>query len=328
LAQNDVIPRRKNQKLSPWKANNKGDLSKRDQFPGVKSLNGRWGYLYVAPFIFMFIVFGMAPVLYSIYISFFRWDPLGGSEFVGLTNFQYLLQDSDLWLSIRNTFSIWALSTFPQLIIAISFANILRNTRLKAKSFFRTILLVPNITSVIAITIVFSQLFGREFGIVNDILTFFGLNQRIDFIEGVIPSHIQIASMITWRWVGYNTLIFLASMLAIPNELYESASVDGASKWQQFRFVTLPQLKNTITFVIIVGTIGGLQVFAEPQQLSANGGSSKQFLTLTLFLFNQAFINNKYGYAAAIGIIITFLVLIISAINYLISRRISSEGMR
>lgn len=321
-------PGRKRPPLSPWKNKNPLADTKADAFPGVKSLNGKWGYPYVAPFIFMFAVFGMAPVIYSVYISFFQWDPLGDSQFVGLRNFDLLLHDSDLWLSIRNTFSIWALSTFPQLLIAISLANILRNTRLKAKSFFRTILLVPNITSIIAITIVFSQLFGREFGIINDILTFFGRDQRIDFIEGVIPSHIQIASMITWRWVGYNTLIFLAAMLAIPNELYESASVDGASKWQQFRFVTLPQLKNTITFVVIVGTIGGLQVFAEPQQISANGGSSKQFLTLTLFLYNQAFVNNKYGYAAAIGIIITFLVLIISAINFFISRKISSEGTR
>ena len=134
--------------------------------------------------------------------------------------------------------------------------------------------------------------------------------------------------MITWRWIGYNTLIFLASMLAIPNELYESSSVDGASKWQQFRYVTLPQLKNTITFVLIVGTIGGLQVFAEPQQLASDGGSSKQFLTLTLFLYNQAFVNNKYGYAASIGIFITFIVLIISAVNFVITRKISNDGTR
>ncbi|CAB4367051.1 unannotated protein [freshwater metagenome] len=199
---------------------------------------------------------------------------------------------------------------------------------MRGKSFFRTILLVPNITSVIAITIVFSQLFGRDFGIINLLLEGLGLNHHIDFIEGVIPSHIQIATMITWRWIGYNTLIFLASMLAIPNELYESSSVDGATKWQQFRYVTLPQLKNTITFVLVVGTIGGLQVFAEPQQLAADGGSSKQFLTLTLFLFNQAFVNNKYGYAAAIGIFITFIVLIISAVNFVITRKISNDGTR
>ena len=314
---------RKKSSLTPWKKNRKPEA-----FPGVRSLNGRWGYLYVAPFIFMFVVFGLAPVVYSVYISFFHWDPLGDSAFVGLRNFNSLLHDSDFWLSIRNTFSIWALSTIPQMMMAIGLANILRNTRLRGKSFFRTILLVPNITSVIAITIVFSQLFGRDFGIINDILGWLGLGHHIDFIEGVIPSHIQIASMITWRWVGYNTLIFLASMLAIPNELYESASVDGASKRQQFRYVTLPQLKNTITFVLIVGTIGGLQVFAEPQQLAADGGSSKQFLTLTLFLYNQAFVNNKYGYAAAIGIMITFIVLIISLVNFLISRKISDTGTR
>ncbi len=309
--------------LTPWKKNKKPEA-----FPGVRSLNGRWGYLYVAPFIFMFVIFGLAPVIYSVYISFFHWDPLGDSTFVGLRNFNSLLHDSDFWLSIRNTFSIWALSTFPQMIMAIGLANILRNTKLRGKSFFRTILLVPNITSVIAITIVFSQLFGRDFGIINDILSWLGLGHHIDFIEGVIPSHIQIAAMITWRWVGYNTLIFLASMLAIPNELYESASVDGATKRQQFRFVTLPQLKNTITFVLIVGTIGGLQVFAEPQQLAADGGSSKQFLTLTLFLYNQAFVNNKYGYAAAIGIMITFIVFIISTVNFFISRKISNDGTR
>jgi len=310
--------------LTPWKKKSK----KEEVFPGVRSLNGRWGLFFVAPFLIMFLIFGLAPVIYSVYISFFKWDPLGGSEFTGLRNFSLLLQDSDFWMAIRNTFSIWALSTFPQMFMAIGLAAILRNTRLKAKSFFRTILLVPNITSVIAITIVFGQLFGRDFGIINGILSFFGLGHHIDFIEGVIPSHVAIATMITWRWVGYNTLIFLASMLAIPDELFESASVDGATKWQQFRFVTLPQLKNTITFVLIVGTIGGLQVFAEPQQLAADGGSSKQFLTLTLFLYNQAFVNNKYGYAAAIGIMITFIVLIISVINFFITRKISNDGTR
>ena len=306
--------------LTPWKK------QQRKPIPGVASLNGRWGYPAIAPFFIIFLIFGVAPVVYSVYIAFFKWDPLGTSEFNGLNNFIFLLQDSDFWLAIRNTFSIWALSTFPQMLMAISLAAILRNKRLKGKSFWRTIFLVPNITSIIAITIVFQQLFGRDYGIINSLIGLIPGAEHIDFIEGVIPSHIQIAAMITWRWVGYNTLIFLASMLAIPDELYESASCDGATKWQQFRYVTLPSLRNTITFVLIVGTIGGLQVFAEPQQLGADGGSSKQFLTLTLFLYNQAFLNNKYGYAAAIGIAITVIVLIISTINFFITRKISGEG--
>ena len=310
--------------LTPWKSKPKA----KKPLTGVASLNGKWGYPAIAPFFLIFLIFGVAPVAYSIYISFFKWDPLGTSEFNGLNNFIFLLQDSDFWLAIRNTFSIWALSTFPQLLMAISLAAILRNKRLKGKSFWRTILLVPNITSIIAITIVFQQLFGLKYGLINDLIGLIPGAEHIDFIEGVIPSHVQIAAMITWRWVGYNTLIFLASMLAIPDELYESASVDGATKWQQFIYVTLPSLKNTITFVLIVGTIGGLQVFAEPQQLNAEGGSSKQFLTLTLFLYNQAFLNNKYGYAAAIGIAVTVIVLIISAINFVITRKISGEGSR
>jgi cellobiose transport system permease protein len=306
--------------LTPWKKQQSKPI------PGVPSLNGRWGYPAIAPFFVIFIIFGVAPVVYSVYIAFFKWDPLGESEYNGLNNFIFLLQDSDFWLALRNTFSIWALSTFPQMIMAIGLAVILRNKLLKWKSFWRTIFLVPNITSVIAITIVFQQLFGRDYGIINGLLGLIPGVENIDFIEGVIPSHIQIATMITWRWIGYNTLIFLASMLAIPDELYESASCDGATKWQQFIYVTLPSLKNTITFVLIVGTIGGLQVFAEPQQLAADGGSSKQFLTLTLFLYNQAFLNNKYGYAAAIGIAITVIVLIISTINFFITRKISGEA--
>ena len=108
--------RRKQKQLSPWKSNLKPQNKKPDPFPGVVSLNGKWGYPYVAPFIIMFVIFGMAPVIYSVYIAFYRWDPLGASEFVGFNNFTLLFHDSDLWLSIRNTFSIWALSTFPQLI--------------------------------------------------------------------------------------------------------------------------------------------------------------------------------------------------------------------
>jgi cellobiose transport system permease protein len=115
-------------------------------------------------------------------------------------------------------------------------------------------------------------------------------------------------------------------MLAIPQELYESAAIDGATKWQTFRYVTLPQLKNTITFFLIVGTIGGLQVFAEPLILGgAGGGANRQFSTLTLFLFEQAFINVNWGYGAAVGIAITIIVLIISAINFMITRRIASS---
>jgi len=295
---------------------------------GIKALNPNWGYAFVAPFFVMFLIFGLAPVIYSVVIAFYNWDPLGDEQqFYGLTNFTDLIVDEQFWIALRNTFSIWFFSTIPQMIMAIGLASILRNPRLRGATFWRTILLVPNITSVLAIAIVFGQLFGRDFGLVNLALTYLGMPSHIVWIAEPLPSHIAIATMITWRWLGYNALIFLAAMLAIPAYLYESADLDGATKWQQFRYITLPQLRNTITFVLIVGTIGGLQVFAEPLTLGGNmsGGDSRQFSTLTLFLYEQAFVNNRWGYAAAIGIFITIIVIIISAINFAITRRIASE---
>ena len=313
----------------PEKQKRKGKSERRKATEnGIRALNPRWGYAFVAPFFVMFLIFGLAPVVYSTVIAFYNWDPLGDAQqFYGFTNFTDLLVDEQFWIALRNTFSIWFFSTIPQMIMAIGLASILRNPRLKGATFWRTILLVPNITSVLAIAIVFGQLFGRDFGLVNLALTYLGMPAHIDWIAEPLPSHIAIATMITWRWLGYNSLIFLASMLAIPSYLYESAELDGASKWQQFRYITLPQLRNTITFVLIVGTIGGLQVFAEPLTLGGNmsGGDSRQFSTLTLFLYEQAFVNNRWGYAAAIGIFITIIVMIISAINFAITRKIASE---
>lgn len=325
MSQTTVGKARASKPPSPWKPAK--PQRKVNNLNAVPSLNGRWGYLFTAPFFVMFLIFGLAPILYSVYIAFFNWDALGTQEFIGLANFDELFVDTRFWNALVNTLDIWLLSTIPMLIFSIGLAAILHNPALRGSTFFRTILLVPNITSVLAIAIVFGQLFGRDFGMVNIIVGALGF-EHIDFVQGTTSSHVAIASMIVWRWTGYNALIFLAAMLAIPNELYESASLDGAGKFKQFIYVTLPSLRNTITFVLIVGTIGGLQVFAEPLILggSFNGGDSGQFSTLTLFLFEQAFVAYKWGYAAAIGIMITVIVAIVSIINFFITRKLSGDG--
>ena len=325
MSQTTVVKARASKPPSPWKPAK--PPRKVNNANAVPSLNGNWGYLFTAPFFVMFLIFGLLPIAYSVYIAFFNWDALGTQEFIGLANFEELFIDTRFWNALVNTLDIWLLSTIPMLIFSIGLAAILHNPALRGSTFFRTILLVPNITSVLAIAIVFGQLFGRDFGMVNIIVGAFGF-EHIDFVQGTTSSHVAIASMIVWRWTGYNALIFLAAMLAIPNELYESASLDGAGKFKQFIYVTLPSLRNTITFVLIVGTIGGLQVFAEPLILggSFNGGDSGQFSTLTLFLFEQAFVAYKWGYAAAIGIMITVIVAIVSVINFFITRKLSGDG--
>ena len=132
-------------------------------------LNGRWAYPFTAPFFLMFLVFGLVPVIYSVYIAFFQWDPLDPSmrTFVGLEHFRALAQDANFWLAVRNTFSIWFLATIPQLVLALALAAVLRNPALRFATFWRTVLLIPNITSVLAVAIVFGQLFGRDYGMIN-----------------------------------------------------------------------------------------------------------------------------------------------------------------
>jgi cellobiose transport system permease protein len=291
-----------------------------------------WGYLFTSPFFIVFFIFGVIPIVYSVYLSVYNLEnPLDTNmQFVGLKNFRNLWNDPDFWKATRNTFSIWFFSTIPQMAMALGLASILRNPRLRFRLLWQTVFLVPNITSGVAIAVVFGQLFGRDYGLINYCLQFLGMS-NIDWQENTIASHIAIATMITWRWVGYNSLIFLASMNAIPNDLYESASLDGANRFQQFRYVTLPGLRNTITFMVIMGTIGGLQVFAEPLTFGGGqttGGSSGQFNTVTLYLYRYAKDIFNYGYASAIGIGITIMVLIISAINFAITRRIASEDTK
>ena len=318
---------KKNKQTNPW----------RTQKVKMRRGESGWSYSFISPFFIVFLIFGMIPIGYSVWISFFKWgnDPLDPTHtFVGLQNFccgdASLIRDHLFWLAVRNTFSIFFFSTIPQMILALGIASILRNPRLRGRLFWQTMLLVPNITSVVAVAAVFGQLYGRDFGLFNYVLThWFGIG-RIDWQENTLASHIAIASMITWRWLGYNSLIFLASMNAIPKDLYESASLDGANRFQQFRFVTLPQLRNTITFMLIMGTIGGLSVFAEPQTFGGSnlGGDNSQFLTLTMYLFHYVNDVGSYGYAATIGIGITIIVMIFSGLNFYLTRKIASEDSK
>ena len=288
---------------------------------------GRVAFLALTPFYALFLTFGLFPIAYSIYIAFFQWDPLGEHVFNGLDNFRNLIHDDRFWIALRNTISIWLLSTVPQLLAALGLASILNKNRLRWSGFWRSALLVPNITSTVAVAVVFSSIFGRDFGVINYLLHFFGIH-KIDWAVHVWSSHLEIAIMVMWRWTGYNALIYLASMQSIPKELYEAAEIDGASSWEQFRYVTLPGIRNTIIFTATVSTIAGLQIFGEPLIVGGGnygGGNARQFSTLTLFLFEQAFLELKFGYAAAIGIMIFLVVIIFALANSWLTSKIAKD---
>ncbi len=286
-------------------------------------------YVYIAPFFLLFAVFGLWPLFYTAYVSLFDWSLLKDEHtFIGLQNYGEMFQDSYFWNALFNTVSILALSTIPQLLLSLLLAHLI-NRRLRLKTFWRLGMLLPNVTSVVAVAVIFSQLFGRDFGLINWTLEHLGLG-RVDWQAGVLSSHIAISTMIIWQWAGYNALIFLAAMQAVPKELYESATLDGATEFQQLRQITIPSIRPTIIFVVMVSTIFGLQVFAQPQLFAGGGGgaaltggSDRQFQTLTLYLYEHGFSRGfEFGYASSVAWVMFLVIVVFAFINYRLVRRI------
>jgi cellobiose transport system permease protein len=291
----------------------------------------KWSpYLYIAPFFVVFGVVGLFPLLYTSYLSLFDRDLLDtGGTFIGLANYTELLRDSQFWTALGNTLSIFALSTGPQIVVAVGIAALL-NTRLRAPTGWRVGVLLPYVVSLVAVGIIFANLFGPNYGLVNGLLEILGFD-RIDWQGNRFASHLAIATMVNWRWTGYNALIVLAAMKAIPKEIHEAAMIDGARALRRFFSVTLPLLRPTLIFVVVTSTIGGLQIFTEPKLFDAmpgsnNGGSSNQFQTITLYMYQTAFETQHLGYASAIAWVLFLVIIIVAVVNFLLTRRLAATG--
>ena len=279
-------------------------------------------YLFLAPFFVVFAIFGVFPLVYTGWVSLHDWHLIGDHTFVGFANYTELFADPDFWNAVANTFGIFLIATIPQLLVALMIANLL-NRALRARTMFRMGVLVPTVTSVAAVGVVFGQLFARDVGLVNYLLTTIGFDP-VDWQAGRLSSWIAIATMVDWRWTGYNALILLGAMQAIPKDLYDAASVDGAKPWQQFWRITVPLLRPTLVFVVIVATIGGLQLFTEPVLFGfgkMQGGTLGQFQTMTMFMYENAFQRFQYGYGSAIAWTLFAMVVVISLLNVVVIRR-------
>jgi cellobiose transport system permease protein len=282
-------------------------------------------YLYVAPFFILFALVGLFPLVYTFFVSLFDWHLLKGQgQFVGLDNFAEVLQDRFFWNSLLNTMSIFLLSAIPQLAVALFLAAVL-DQNLRAKTFWRMSVLLPYIVTPVAVAMIFTNMFGEQYGLINNILGNFGLDPVL-WQNETFPSHVAIATMVNWRWTGYNALILLAAMHAVPRDLYESAALDGAGAMRRFFSITLPSIRPTMVFVVITATIGGLQIFTEPRLFdpATAGGSQRQFQTTVLYLWEMAFQRQNFGKASTIAWLLFLIILLFGLANYLISRRIAT----
>ncbi|MBB5851118.1 carbohydrate ABC transporter permease [Amycolatopsis umgeniensis] len=263
------------------------------------------GYLMTAPFYVLFGVFGLFPLLYTAWVALHHWHLINGDTgFTGLGNFAVLLQDAHFYNALFNTVSIFVLSTVPQLLAALGLAALL-DRPLRARTLWRASVLLPNVVSVVAVALVFSQLFAEDYGVVNWALGLVGLDP-VDWRSDRFASHVAVSVMVMWRWTGYNALLYLAAMQSVPQERYDAAMLDGASRWRTFWSITVPAIRPTIAFTVVVSTIGGLQLFAEPQLFddtgtNGTGGADRQFQTLAMYLYEKGFGEFDAGYAAAIA---------------------------
>jgi len=289
-------------------------------------------YLYVSPFFILFGVVGLFPLVYTFAVSLQEWDLLKGpAGWVGFENYAAVLTDRFFWNSIFNTLSIFVLSAVPQLAVALLLAAVL-DRALKGGTFWRMSVLLPYVVTPVAAALIFTNMFNEADGLFNNLLNLIGV-EDVEWKHDTFASHVAIATMVNWRWTGYNALILLAAMQAVPRDLYESAELDGAGAVRRFVSITIPSIRPTLIFVIITATIGGLQIFAEPKLFDVSnaggiGGSDRQFQTTVLYLWEMAFFRRNFGEAAAIAWLLFLLIVLFGLINFFVSRTIASSELR
>ena len=283
-------------------------------------------YLFVSPYFILFAIFGLFPLGYTFWVSLHDWPLLGEHTYVGLHNYRELVSDDYFRNALVNTLGMFVLATVPQIMLALGLAALL-DRNLRMRTFWRLGILLPTVTSVAAVGIIFAMIFSRDTGVINFLLEQVGVDDRINWKADKWSSWLAISTMVDWRWTGYNALILLAALQAVPRDLYEAAEVDGASKLRQFWSITIPMLRPTLIFVVIIATIGGIQLFTEPLLFNAGsgamqGGTTRQFQTAAMYLIENGFTRLEYGYASAIAWLLFAVIAVVSAVNLLLLRRI------
>ena len=273
-------------------------------------------YVLISPFFLLFAIFGLFPLIFSLYLAFQTWEPTAGlaaMEFVGFGNFAFALRDDWFWKSLGNTGWLALASGVPQHLVAIPLAVFIHTSFKRARDGVIGAYFLPYITSTVAIAILFSSLFSTDFGLINvGLKALFG-TQPIDWLgqpENIKPA---IAVIVFWRYVGFNVVLYLAALQTIPKDLYEAATMDGAGRVQQFFYITLPSLKPMIFFGVTLSIIGGLQLFEEPFILTGGrGGSDQAGMTTAIYLYRMAFDFNDIGAASAMSWLLFFLIALLT----------------
>lgn len=285
-------------------------------------------YVLISPFILLFLVFGLFPILFSFVLMFHSWDPVKGlasMEFVGLENLSFALEDPLVWTSLGNTLWLAVVSGLPQHLVAIPLAYLINEKLGRWRNAVMGAYFLPYITSTVAIAMMFSTLFSTDYGMVNAMLTSLAKSQvfehllpssNVDWLGDPRTIKPIVAFVVFWRYLGFNVILYVAAMQAISRDQYEAARMDGAKSFQQFWYITLPQLKPIMFFGFTLTIIGGLQLFEEPFILTGGkGGMEYAGMTTAMYMFRTAFDYNDYGLASAISWMLFIIILVMTVLT-------------
>lgn len=269
----------------------------------MKERRGKWGLIFCIPFLIIFAVFQLYPVIYSFYISLLFQENIKTFRFVGFSNYMDLFKDKVFWKSVANTWVIWLMCFIPQLLCALVLAILFTQYRLRGAKTFRALYYLPNLITAASVGVLFSALFDWKTGSVNNALISLGvISDKINWMSS--PTFAQeITAFIQWlMWFGYSSILMTSGIAAIPEDVIEASIMDGANAWKRFSSITLPLLKPTMLYVLVTSLIGGMQIFDIPMTLTNGSGEPKKSLmTMVLYLYTMAFKNNDLPYGATIS---------------------------
>ncbi len=285
-------------------------------------------YLFIAPFFLLFAVFGAFPLLFSIWLSLHEWDPAAGlsaMHWVGLENYQFALTDPWFHKSLYNTLWFALVSGLPQHLVALPLACFIHRCLKRSRDAVVAAYFIPYITSSVAIALIFTTLYSRDYGAINALLAEM---TRLPLLGSLLPAEPvdwlgqasttkpAVAFVVFWRYLGWNLVLYLSALQTIDKDLHEAARLDGAGEWQQFRHITLPLLRPMMFFAVTLTIIGNLQLFEEPFILvDIEKGVSQSVMTTAIFMYRLAFSEGDFGAASAVSWLLFFVIAVLTWLN-------------
>ena len=269
-------------------------------------------YLLVSPYLIHFLLFVAFPVIFSVVLTFHKWNIIAPMEYTGLTNYIRLFSDATFWKSLGNTLIFLVIHIPLQIVVALVIAEIL-NQNLKFRGFFRAAFFLPVVVSGVVVTILWQQLYGFDVGLLNRLLTKIGLS-KVGWLTDPNLAMSSIAIMATWKNVGLYIILFLVGLQTVPNHYYEAADLEGATRMQKFFKITIPMINPTIFMVVILSTIGGFSLFIEPYVMTG-GGPLNSTVSAVLYIYKQGFTYYHMGYASTLGLFFAVIILLVVVIQ-------------